>query len=218
MLHEFADYFLSMSNRSSIQNILVSVDSKLLPLASPLTDCSPSASSMSTSCPPPAAELINQLQLAQYENETLKAHLKDELGKLKKENEELKRKLDVQHQHSRADTPELHVPEAVPEAHLPDTCVSEAPPDEMVKLFSSLPKQLDTFYIQMEQGTEKLPKFSELPPIYKKSKRTKGAYSKRKAIYTFISNSGGIEQCLKNYSGLSPLQLYDQYIKKTRES
>ena len=226
----FAEHHsLPVTAKPCIKRILTLVDKKIsenvVEANNTLTD-HPPPHSLST-CPP-SDELLKQLQLAKYENETLRAHLANELGKLKQENEELMRKLKEVPTTAEVPTTEsvrelsplnqpspLETPNISAQTIQPNQTVLS---DEMVKVFSSIPKALDTFYTQMEQGTENLPKFSELPAEYRKNRRTKGAYSKRKAIYAFISNSGGIEECLHNYPGLSPLQIYEQHIKKTRES
>ena len=90
--------------------------------------------------------------------------------------------------------------------------------NSQIKAFNSLPKSLRDFYNQMENGSEELPKFSELID-FKTNKSTKAAYCKRKAIIGFIkAYRGGVDECLHNYEHLSPLQVYDQYIKKTRQT
>lgn len=187
----------------SIDEKVQAVNVEPTPITMPLTDC------------PSSNELLRQLQLAKYENEALRAYLANELGKLKRENEELKRKLqDVplnQEQHIALQIDDPSAGEVASQ-----TVHVTGNNDEMVKLFTAIPKKLDTFYNEMEHGTDKMPKFSDLPENYRTSKRTKGSYSKRKAIYTFISNSGGIEECLKTYGRLSPLQLYEQHIKRAR--
>lgn len=91
--------------------------------------------------------------------------------------------------------------------------------DTVIKSFNSLPKDITAFYRQMKEGDEKQKKFSELPEAFKKNKRTKGAYSKRKAIYTFISQHEGVdsdETFFNKHKELSPLQMYEHYIKKSR--
>ena len=91
--------------------------------------------------------------------------------------------------------------------------------DGVIKTFNSLPKDITAFYQQMKEGDDKLPKFENLPQAFKKNKSTKGAYSKRKAIYMFIDQHEGLEHVhdfLDKHKELSPLQLYDRYIKKSR--
>ena len=89
---------------------------------------------------------------------------------------------------------------------------------EQESLFKLCSKSFINFYDQMENGTEELPKFSELGD-FKTNKSTKAAYCKRKAIFSFIkADGGGIDECLHNFDHLSPLQLYDQCIKKTRQT
>ena len=68
---------------------------------------------------------------------------------------------------------------------------------------------------KMENGTEELPKFSELGDFIT-NKSTKAAYCKCKVIFSFIkAHEGGIDECLRNFDHLSPLQLYDQCVDKT---
>ena len=67
----------------------------------------------------------------------------------------------------------------------------------------------------MIDGDEKLNKFSELPVIFKRNKRTKGAYSKRKAIFAYINQHDGMDSVDK-YKDFSPLQIYERFIKKVR--
>lgn len=97
-------------------------------------------------------------------------------------------------------------------------CAQSTPLNSRIKVFNSIPKSLKDFYNQMENGTDELPKFSELGD-FKTNKSTKAAYCKRKAIFGFIkAYEGGVDECLHNYDHFSPLQLYDQYIKKTRQA
>ncbi len=97
------------------------------------------------------------------------------------------------------------------------TCSAQSTPvNSRVMVFNSIPKSLRDFYNQMENGTEELPKFSELGD-FKTNKSIKAAYCKRKAIFSFIkAYTGGIDECLSNFDHL--LQLYDQCIKKTRQA
>lgn len=64
------------------------------------------------------------------------------------------------------------------------TCSIRAPVNCRIKVFNSIPKSLRNFYDQMENGTEELPKFSELGD-FKTNKSTKAAYCKRNAIFSF---------------------------------
>ena len=92
--------------------------------------------------------------------------------------------------------------------------------NETVKRFNLLPiKSLTEFFEQMKNGCEDFPKFTEISDDLRKCKRTKASYSKRKAIYAFITDyCDGTEACLVKLKSFTPLQLYEQYIKKSRAS
>lgn len=68
----------------------------------------------------------------------------------------------------------------------------------------------------MKNGCKDFPEFDE---DLRKCKRTKGTYCKRKAIYTFITGyCDGPEACLAKFKSFTPLQLHEQYLKKSRAS
>ena len=92
--------------------------------------------------------------------------------------------------------------------------------DIHIKKFNSIPKKIRDFYKQMEDGDEFLPKFEQLPEIFKRNKHTKAAYSKRKTIYMYMKKYQadhllGIEATLSAFESMSTLQLYEK-IKKCR--
>lgn len=89
--------------------------------------------------------------------------------------------------------------------------------DLQLKHFNAIPKSLKEFYKQMKNGDDHLPPFTSLE-TYKTNKSTKGAYSKRKAIFNFMESCGeGVDGFIQKYKHLSPLQVYEQCIKKSRQ-
>ena len=177
-----------------------------------------------------SSEALKEMECLQAENQALKAQLMSQLEDVQKENDDLKRALnkmkscqsshdeqvgmllkEIQELKSRLETEKATKSPG-------QTCSTRAPVNCRIKMFNSIPKSLRNFYDQMENGTEELPKFSELGD-FKTNKSTKAAYCKRKAIFSFIkAYGGGIDECLRNFDHLSPLQLYDQCIKKTRQT
>lgn len=145
------------------------------------------------------------------ENQSLKAQLMSQLEDVKKENDRLKRGLDkmktCQSSHDEQVgmlLKEIQELKSKLEAKKSpgQTCSTHV--NSQVKVFNSIPKSLRSFYNQMENGTEELPKFSELGD-FKTNKSTKAAYCKHKAIFSFIkAYAGGIDECLRNFDHLSP--------------
>ena len=129
----------------------------------------PAPSTISTEC-----SSVKELELAKYENEALRAYLANELGKLKKENEKLKQKLqDVQalNEEHPAEHPSIGPSdfEGAPQPTHVTRNESNESNDEMIKQFTSIPKTLLEFYDQMERGSSKMPKFSDLPQSFRTS-------------------------------------------------
>lgn len=61
-------------------------------------------------------------------------------------------------------------------------------------------------------------KLVDLPETLKKNPRTKGAYSKRKAVYQFIQQyPGGPGICIPTHGHLTTTHIHDQYVNKSRK-
>lgn len=148
--------------------------------SSTLTDCSPTCSS--SACPP-SEELLKQLQLAKYENETLRAHLANELGKLKKENEELKRKLDEEPAHTMSSIRETPHPSNEPppnlsgETLLPDQWYSLM---KWLRFFHHFPRNLIPFMFKWNKELKICPNFLNYPLSIGKIKEQKGHTQKER--------------------------------------
>ena len=170
-------------------------------------------------------EMVRELKSAQAENLALKAHLMDQLEATRKENLVLKRSLEEANasigliNELKEEIKELKQQLAASRTVTHDQLAPHGPISDLkIKHFNSIPKNIKQFYEQMSDGDSVLSQFSELA-IYKTHKSTKGAYCKRKAIYNFmLSYSEGLEFFLEKFKHLSPLQIYDQHIKKTRQN
>ena len=179
-----------------------------------------------------SSEATKEMESLQAENQALKAQLISQLEDVKKENDHLKQTLETmkssQSNHDEQvamllkEIQELkgRLEAEITKNSTDQVCAQLTPLSNRVKAFNSIPKIMRDFYNQMEikNGSEEIPKFSELGE-YKTNRSTKAAYCKRKAIFSFIkAYGGGVDECLLKYDHLSPLQLYDQHIKKTREA
>ena len=92
-------------------------------------------------------------------------------------------------------------------------------PDNMAKAFNLIPKKLEEFHIQMKNGDSTLCRFDCIPDSFRKHTRTKGAYSKRKAVFHFIEqHPDGPQECIQLFGSLTTTQLYEQHVKKSRKS
>lgn len=136
----------------------------------------------------------------------VQCQLTQEIERLRTENDMLKNELTALRQ-------ELQALKAAPSQRTscePTGDLSE----EMIKMCNTIPKRISEFYAQM---TDSIYKFDQLPESLKKNPRTKGSYSKRKAVYHFIrQHPGGPQECISKYGNLTTTQLYEQHCKKSR--
>lgn len=162
--------------------------------------------------------LLKKLESAQFENQALKAHLLSQLEGMRQENRDLKRSLESSSATcALVNQLQSEVQELKTKLTLLEAPVQPNTADLRLKQFNAMPKQLKQFYKQMKHGDDQLPPFSDLE-LYKTNKSTKGAYCKRKAIFHYMEScSEGIDIFLENHQHLSPLQLYEQCIKKSRQ-
>ena len=209
-------YLCGRTNYTSLGQILQTIDSEIDKEAR----CHQSSEATATTgTAQPSQELIKEIESLRAENDALKAQLSLEIQQLKQENLSLKQKL---HQVS-TKHPAVTVPEPQYQKSRTTNCEPESSndplslPDATVKRFNSLPKTLTEFFEQMKNGCEDFPKFTEISDDLRKCKRTKASYCKGKAIYAFITSyCGGAEACLDKFKSFTPLQLYEQHIKKSR--
>lgn len=215
----FIDEYLPGNTQKTIGCILKTVDKSIASKHQEVSDRMYSESNTYNS------ETIKELESLQAENQALKAHLLSQLEEVKKENDHLKQTLDTlrssQSSHDEQVAILLKEIEELKgrlEASNTSQGSVQLVRSDQTKAFNSLPKNLKDFYNQMEHGSEELPKFSELTD-FKTNKSTKATYCKRKAIFSFIKTySGGVDECLRVYEHISPLQLYEQCIKKSRQA
>ena len=216
-------YLSGRTNIMSLGQILQAVDSEV-----DKDIYRPEETAATTSPQPTTAsqELIKEIESLRAENDALRGQLSLEIQELRKENVALKEKL-----YASLTSKTLlanAAPEPQPQCQQSKSYSSSgisAPesssdvPDETVKRFNSLPKSLMEFFEQMKNGCEDFHKFTEISDDLRKCKRTKASYSKRKAIYAFITGyCDGPEACLAKFQSFTPLQLYEQHIKKSRAS
>ena len=217
---EFAAIFITSdtSTKKTIANILTSVDAEV----SNHFQCDP---------PPPGTVevensiLTRELKSLKDENLALKAHVAQQIQDLKRDNEDLKHNLQESHANTnlvdqlKSEIVDLKIKLATYTAN--ETTIQSATSvlddtEQKAKHFNAIPKDLEDFYSQMKEGDDHVPKFTELE-CYRLNKKTKGAYSKRKAIFNFINlYSGGVQEFIRAHKHLSTLQIYEKSVKRTR--
>ena len=179
----------------------------------------------------PSSSLLREIDHLKEENEVMKVHLSNELKKLQNENMVLKEKIkaleltaraDAVNTSVRTDLPEGTTNLATPESCRPPSSSSDDSLDSaLIKKFNKIPKSIKAFYFQMKDGDSNLPRFKDLPNDFKQNKRTKGTFSKRKAIYAYLEkylmeHSGETDALLSEFESISSLQLYEKLKKISR--
>ena len=213
-LTEFKDgvYAIQPASNPTVAHIIRSVDT-----AVPILLAQSETVVNTQSCT--SSECFREMAALQGENECLREQLGLQIQDLQKENSTLKEQLQfLQRSTTSCRNSQIldgaHSTEVQIEAHGSQTCELTS---EQVKVFNAIPDSLATFYQQMEHGEKELQPFLQLPEVYRKSSRTKGAYSKRNAVWKFMKDHpGGFEKCVNEFVGFSPLQLYEQRIKRSR--
>ena len=212
---------MPQERRPTVCSILSSSDKKLAELS--LTTQISTHHSNITVVSTPSLELMKEIEHLKEENDVMKCHLSAELNKLRHENKMLKDKIKSIEDSSIHQSPEVPFLDAsASKTHLPAAIDNHTGPaldldETVIKKFNCLPKRLPEFFSQMEHGDEDLPKFTELSDSFKKNSRTKGTYSKRKAVLSFIQTyEGGVNACFIACNKMSSLQVYEQLIKKSR--
>ena len=88
----------------------------------------------------------------------------------------------------------------------------------IAQAINTLPKTLESFWKQMNEGDDKLCKFSHIPEKYKRDPKTKACYSKRKNVFEYVSNfPGGPQECIKQHGKLSVTRVYETLVKASRK-
>jgi copper chaperone CopZ len=163
------------------------------------------------------SRLARQLQEAQAENQALKAHLLNQLDEMRRENNDLKKSLEISVASCSLVTQLQNEVKELKNQLSKFEAPAHTEVDLQLKHFNAIPKSLKEFYKQMKNGDDHLPPFTNLE-TYRTNKSTKGAYCKRKAIFNFMESCGeDVDGLIEKYKHLSPLQVYEQCIKKSRQ-